>query len=54
MRAISDKISDSYATHNSLTKHSAVEISVLFKGRVIFEQHTPKKQVIWDKALQVV
>jgi len=35
MRVISDKLSDSYATHNSLTKHSAVyEIIVLLKGRV--------------------
>jgi hypothetical protein len=33
MKAIFDKLSDSYATHNSLTKLSAVgEIIVLFKG----------------------
>jgi len=44
MRVISDKLSDSYATHNSLAKHSAVyEIIVLLKGTVIFEQYTPKK-----------
>ena len=44
MRVISDKLSDSCATHNSLTKHSAVyEIIVLLKVRVIFEQYTPKK-----------
>jgi len=48
MRVISDKLSDSYATHNSLTKHSAVyEITVFLKPRVIFKQYTSKKHELF-------
>jgi hypothetical protein len=45
MRAIFDKLTDSYAKHYSLTKHLATdEIIVLVKGRVIFKQCIPEKQ----------
>jgi hypothetical protein len=44
MRAVFDKLGNSYAKYYSLTKHSAVdEIIVLFKGRVIFKWCIPKK-----------
>jgi hypothetical protein len=44
MRALLDKLSDSYVKYYSLTDHSAVDgIIVLFKGRVIFKQYLPKK-----------
>ena len=43
MRAIYDKLHDLYANYYSPTKHLAVDITVLFKGRVIFKQHTPNK-----------
>ena len=44
MRAISDKLNNSYAKYYSPTKHLAVdEIIVLFKGSVIFKQYIPKK-----------
>jgi len=43
MRAIFDKLNNSYAKYYSPTKHSAVdEIIVLFKDRVIFKQYIPK------------
>jgi len=44
MRAIFDKLNNSYAKYCSPTKHLAVDdIIVFFKGRVIFKQYTPKK-----------
>jgi hypothetical protein len=44
MRSISDMLSDAYAKYYSPTEHLAVdEIIVLFKGRVVFKQYTPKK-----------
>jgi hypothetical protein len=44
MRAIFDKLNNSYATYYSPTKHSEVdEIIVLFKGRVIFKWYILKK-----------
>jgi hypothetical protein len=44
MRAIFDKLNDSYAKCYSLTEHSAAdEIIMLFKGRVIFIKYIPKK-----------
>ena len=40
MRAVCDRLSDSYATYYSLTDHLAVkEFNVLFTGRVIFIQY---------------
>jgi len=43
MRALIDKLSDSYAKYYSLTGHLAVvEIILLCKGRVIFKQYIPK------------
>jgi len=45
IRAVLDKLSDSYAKYYSLTDHLAVdEIILLFKGRVILKQNIPKKQ----------
>jgi hypothetical protein len=51
MRAVCDRLSDSYATYYSLTDHLAVnEIIVLFTGRVIFKQYIPKKhKQFWKK-----
>ena len=44
MRAIFNKLNNSYAEYYSLTDHFAVdEIVVLFKGRVSFKQYIPKK-----------
>lgn len=44
MRAIFDKLNNSYAKYYSLTEHLVVdEIIVLFKGRVIFKRYIPKK-----------
>jgi hypothetical protein len=44
MRVIFDKLNDSYAKNYSLTKHLVPdEITVFFKGRVIFKQYIPKK-----------
>jgi hypothetical protein len=44
MRTISDKINYVYAKYYSQTEHSAVtKVMVLFMGRDIFEQYTPKK-----------
>ena len=44
IRAVFDKLSDSYAKYYSLTDHLAVdEIIVLFTGRVNFKQYIPKK-----------
>ena len=43
MRAIFDKLNDSYAKYYSLTKHSAGdEFIVPFTGRVIFKHYIPK------------
>ena len=44
MRAIFDKLNNSYAKYYSPTEHLAAdEITVLFRGRVIFKQYIPKK-----------
>lgn len=44
MRALFDRLSDSYAKYYSLTDHSAVaEIILLLKVRVIFREFIPKK-----------
>jgi len=44
MSAIFDKLNDSQAKYCSLTEHLAVdEITVLFRGIVIFKQYTPKR-----------
>jgi len=44
MRAIFDKLNDSYAKCYNPTKHLAVDgIIVLFKDRIIFKQYIPKK-----------
>ena len=44
MRAIFDKLQDSYAKYYDLTEHLAIdEIIVLLKGTVIFRQCIPKK-----------
>ena len=44
MRAIFDRLNNSYAKYYSLTENLVVdEIIVLFKGRVIFKQYIPKK-----------
>ena len=43
MRAKFDKPSDSHAKYYSLTEHLAVDEIVLFRGRIIFKQHIPKK-----------
>jgi hypothetical protein len=39
-----DMLNDAYAKYYSPTEHLAVdEITVLFKGRVVFKQYIPKK-----------
>jgi len=44
MRAIFDRLNDSYAKYYSLMEHLAIdEIIVLIKGRVIFKECIPKK-----------
>jgi hypothetical protein len=44
MRTIFDKLSDAYAKYYSPTEHLAVdEITVLFKGRIVFKQYIPRK-----------
>jgi hypothetical protein len=44
IRTIFDKLNDAYAKYYSPTKHLATdEITVLFKGRVVFKQYIPKK-----------
>jgi len=44
MRAIFDKLNNSYAKYYSPTEHLEVdEVIVLFKVRVIFKQYIPKK-----------
>jgi hypothetical protein len=44
MRAIFDKLNDSYGKYYSATEHIAVdEIIVHFEVRVIFRQYIPKK-----------
>ena len=44
MRALFDKLSDSYAKYYSLTDHKSVEeIIVLCKFRVIFREYIAKK-----------
>jgi len=44
MRALIDKLIDSYAKYYSLTDHLAVdEIILLCKGRVIFKQYITEK-----------
>jgi hypothetical protein len=45
MRTIFDELSDAYAKYYSPTEHLAVnEVTVLFKGIVIFKQKIPKKR----------
>jgi len=45
MRAMFDKLNNSYVKYYSLTEHLVVdEIIVLFKGRVIFKRYIPKKR----------
>jgi hypothetical protein len=44
MRTIFDKLNEAYAKYYSPTEHLEIdEIIVLFKGRVVFKQYTPKK-----------
>jgi hypothetical protein len=43
MRAIVDKLSDSYAKHYSLTEHLAFDKIVLFKDTVVIQEYIPKK-----------
>jgi hypothetical protein len=44
MKSLGFSKNDAYAKYYSPTEHSAVdEITVLFKGRVDFKQHIPKK-----------
>jgi hypothetical protein len=48
-------LNDTYAKFYNPSKHSAVLIIVLFKGRVIFRQYIPKKhKMLWYKDLQIV
>jgi hypothetical protein len=45
MRKVSDVLIDAYATYYSPHEYLTVnEITVLFKGRVMFDQHILKKQ----------
>jgi hypothetical protein len=44
MRTICDMLNDTYAKYYSPTEHSAVdEITVVFKGVVVFKRYIPKK-----------
>jgi hypothetical protein len=44
MRTIFDKLNDAYAKYYSPTENIAIdEITVLFKGRVVFKQYIPQK-----------
>jgi hypothetical protein len=44
MSTIFDILNDAYAKYYSTTEHLAVdEITVLFRGRVVFKQYIPKK-----------
>jgi len=55
MRAVCDRLSDSYATYYSLTDHLAVnEIIVLFTGSHLHTIYTKETQAVWEKTLQVV
>jgi hypothetical protein len=46
MRTIFDRLNDAYAKYYSPTAHLAIgEITVLFKGKVIFKQYIPKKHI---------
>jgi hypothetical protein len=45
MRTVFDKLNDAYAKYYSPAEHLAVnEITVLFKGRVVFKQYIPKNK----------
>jgi len=52
MRAIFDKLNDSYGKYYSPTERLAVDdIIVHFEGRVIFRQYIPKKHKCFGKEL---
>jgi hypothetical protein len=50
--SLSDTLSNSYAKFYNPSEHLSVdEVIVLFKGRVIFKQYIPKKQMFCCKDL---
>jgi hypothetical protein len=53
MRTAFNKLNDAYAKNYIPAEHLAVyEVTVYFKGRVIFKQYTSKKQTILGKNLK--
>jgi hypothetical protein len=55
MGSILDKINDVYVKYHSPTEHlSGVEITVLFKGRVVIKLYAKEVQMVWDKSQQAV
>jgi len=55
MRAVLDKLINSYAKYYGLTEHLAVdEIIVPFKGSHFHIVYTKETQAVWDKALQAM
>ena len=45
LRTVFDKLNDAYAKFYNPSEHLAVdEVTVKFKGRIIFRQYTPKKR----------
>jgi hypothetical protein len=55
VRALFDKLTDSYAKYYSVTDHLAVdEIIVLFKGSHLQTIYTKETQAVWDKTISPV
>jgi hypothetical protein len=55
MRNLSEILNRTFSKFYSPSQHLAVdEVIVLFKGRVIFQQYKPKKQMFWLQCLQTM
>ena len=54
MKALFDKLSESYANTYSLTDHFDVDEIIWSEIIVIFKEYIPKTQTFWYKSLQVV
>ena len=55
MRNLFDILNEKFSKFYDPSEHLALdEVIVKHKGRVIFQQYTPKKQTFWDQNLQTV
>jgi hypothetical protein len=52
---IFDLLNDACSKYYTDSEYLAVEeVTVLFKGRIIFKQYIPKRHMFWNKNIQII